>query len=163
MGVLVKAKIVAKDVGNPKLIATLPDNENKLVLGAIIGIARDFKSKVDQRDLKEYWFFTGDFEAVPAEAGKDVTRSGVLYLPTGIQELISNALYDAQGERLTDAVQFAFEVSVVKATNAQGYSWAFEPKMQAAPNDPLAELRALAAPKPAPAIEPPKPEAEKKK
>jgi hypothetical protein len=149
MGVLIKNKIVPKDAGNPKLIANLKDNENKLVLGAIFGIAKDAKTKVDDRTTTEYSFLTGDFSALPADPAGDEVRSGVLYLPDGIRDIVENALFAPDGSRISDSVQFAFEVSVVKANNAQGYSWAFEPKMKASPNDPLAELRKLVA-KPAP-------------
>jgi hypothetical protein len=80
-------------------------------------------------------------------------------MPSGIQETIMSSLFDAEGNRLSSSVRFAFEVAVIRAANPAGYSWVYSPLLAASAHNPLdaikAEVAALAVPKPAPALEAP--------
>lgn len=148
MGTMLKNKVVLKDVGNPKAVTMLPDGQTKLLLGTIIGIASGTVERKAADGLTTFTGLKGSFEAVPANADNDTVQGGVCFLPESFQGPIEDMLADD-----ADSVKFAFEVYAVKADNPQGYSWAMQPLTEAAQNDPLAELRALAPASKAPAIE----------
>src|SRR5665213_4082330 len=95
-----KSKLVPKDLGNPKIVLTLPSGQDKYILGTIIGIASDIFTRTDPQ-MKTYEGLKGSFEGTPADKTKDVVQSGVLYLPSGIHELIADTLktLDANGVR----------------------------------------------------------------
>lgn len=151
--IVVKSKVVAKDAGNPKKIVNLPEGENQMLLGTVIGIADGIKISKAADGMTEHKGLKGQFEVTPADATLDVVRSGVAFLGESFQADIVKLLEAEDGP---DSVSFGFEIYVVKATNAAGYSWAYRPLMAASEADPLAALRnqlikpsapALAAPK----------------
>jgi hypothetical protein len=145
-----KAKLVPKDLGNPKRVTTLPEGQNKVVLGTIIGIASDIFTRTDPQQ-NTYEGLKGSFEGVSSDDTQDIIQSGVLYLPTGMHEMIADVIkqVDDKGERTVASVQFAFEVAAVKASNPQGYSWAIKKLVDETEADPLKELRSIALGNPA--------------
>jgi hypothetical protein len=136
----IKPKLVFKDLGEPAAVKLLPEGQTRLLLGTIVGIADGIKIAKGADGISEFKGLKGTFEGVPADTSKPITKSGVAFLGDAFQADIVALLEDEKGP---DSVSFAYEVWVIRATNAAGYSWALVPKMQAAPNDPLAEMRKL--------------------
>ena len=137
----IKSKIVMKDLGDPRLIATLPENQNKLVLGSIIGSATDIITRTsDQGEVLTG--LRGSFEAMPMDEKKDVVRADTLWLQSSATKMITDVLMDAEGNIASGGVKFGFEVAVVKATNPLGYTWSLQPMIKPAADDPLNTLRA---------------------
>lgn len=132
---------------NPKRFLAEPETVNEMLLGAIVGIANGIKTGNDPQG-NEFVGLKGDFEAQIVGADEE-TRSGVCFMPDAFQGPIINMLSDevnAQGEVTREAeksVAFGFQVYVIRAKNAAGYSWQLRPVTAPAANDPLAELRKL--------------------
>lgn len=151
--VVVKSKIVAKDCGEPKKIVNLPETEKQMLLGTIIGTADGIKISKAADGMTEHKGLRGMFEATPADPEKDIVRSGVAFIGEAFQADIVKMLEDENGP---ESVSFAFEVYVVRATNAAGYSWAYRPLLKAEEADPLAALRSkIASQNAAPLLEAP--------
>lgn len=146
MSTVIKNKLVLKDLGEPAMVKTMEGANAKYVLGTIYGIASAVKRRADKADpTKMHESLAGSFEGVPADPKLDTVSSGTLYLPEGIQNMISTKL---EGENAANSVQFAFEICTVKATNAAGYAWAVTPIIKAEEGDPLDAMRtAIAAQK----------------
>jgi hypothetical protein len=125
----------------PKRIHGLKEDQKELVLGSIVGNATGIFTGTNPVDGSVFKGLKGAFEYTDADPERDVLTSGKMFLPSGIDEMIFNAVEEADG----GSVQFAFEVSVFRADNPQGYSWKYKPLMKAAEVDPLSELRKLAA------------------
>lgn len=150
----IKSKIVFKDLGEPAAVKMLKDGENTLLLGTIMGIARDIKISKAADGMTEFKGLKGEFEAIPADPERAVVRSGVTFLGDAFQSDIVALLEAEDGP---DNVAFGFEVYSVRAKNPAGYSWALKPLLKASAADPLAALRAEIASAKAPAqIEAPK-------
>lgn len=144
---VVKSKLVGKDIGNPKGATMLPNLGDRYLLGTLFGVA----SRITTRTMPNGDTFEGlggTFEGIPADSNIAVVRSGVLYLPTGVFETIASEVEkevtgtDGKVTRETQDVRFGFKVYTEKATNAAGYSWAFEPLVAAGKADMLSSLRA---------------------
>lgn len=122
-----KAKLVIKDLGNPKKVD--PDkhnNANPLFLGVIKGKAFGIKTKVDAKG-EAFEALQGYFIGEPADPSADVVASGMCYLPGGFHEIIVEQLRGAANTE----VQFAYGVYVVPANNPIGYSYLFRPVLAA--------------------------------
>lgn len=141
MELSVKSKITLTDF-NPKRISTLPDTEKVLKLGVLIGRAVDTVERQSPDKSTTFIGIRGDFEAYFAPfvdaSGKTVTpdpwKSGVLFMPETFQDaiiaLISDKVDGKTGEVLeagAEAVNFAYDVAVQRAGNAQGYEWVLRP------------------------------------
>lgn len=147
-------KMSIKTLGaNPKAASVNLEKEKakRVPMVRIMGIARGIKAAVGN-DGDPVFGLTGQFEGVNIETG-ETAQSGVLYLPSGIQELIQDPLESAinAGDK-TAAVQFAVDLYAVSATNKAGYS--FEADNLAAPEreDPFAALRTALEGKKLPAL-----------
>lgn len=149
MAVTIKSKLVFKDLGEPAAVKLLPEGQTKILLGTIVGIADGIKVSKGADGITEFRGLKGTFEGVPADPKRDTVKSGVAFLGDAFQADIIALLDEKDGP---ESVSFAYEVWVVKAPNAAGYSWALAPKMPAAANDPLSEMRKLVTQAPAPAI-----------
>lgn len=111
------------------------DKPKRLCL--IYGVASGFKSGEDNKG--QLWSaITGSFEGVNIETG-DVYRSGKLFLPNGIQEVVEAAL---KGTGDNGSIKFGLELRSVKASNPIGYSYQAVPLVKPSADDPLAEMRA---------------------
>ena len=127
-------KLTVKNGGvNPKKIAVLDEKKTFLPLCKIFGLADGVKQKDDPISGKTFFPLIGRFQAVNCESG-EITRSGVLYLPTGIHET-----YEAAVRKLEegDTLQFAVELRAVRASNPVGYSYEAKDLMPPSSNDPL--------------------------
>lgn len=91
--------------------------------------------------------FTGTFEAVNLQNG-NLFRSGVLYLPKGVSEMLESAVNSANKDDAAGSVDFAFEIRSVKASNPIGYSYEAVPLIKPAEADELEQLREKFLPTP---------------
>lgn len=150
-----KSKVVVKDLCNPKKVSSnMPESVSTVVVGTIYGTCNDINVRASADGLKEFEGLKGTFEAVPADKAIEPTQSSICYLPEFAQPLVRDVVMalDADGNRVNKAVKFGFEVSIERATNPQGYSWALRPIAKPVADDPLDVLRQefaphLAAPK----------------
>ena len=142
-------KLSLKGMGcEPRAAAT---SETPVELATIFGVATKIKMGEDGKG--DVWTaLIGQFEGVNLQTG-EVFQSGKLFLPSGIQELIEEAIGNNEG------VEFAFKILSVKASNPIGYSYQAETLTPPKEKDNLSHLRSLVAPH-TPAIEH-KPEAKK--
>jgi hypothetical protein len=135
------SKLTLKGMGcNPGKVVALPAGE-KCNLARIFGTIQDVKvteSKTIAGNLEVA--FQGNFEGINLETG-EVFRSGRLYLPKGISELMEQNLIKYHKEDAKASVSFAFEIRSVHATNPIGYSYEAQAIQSAQKVDELAELR----------------------
>lgn len=169
-------------------VAAITDAD-KIFLGRVAGIVTGFKETIDEKTGNIQLGLKGSFKAISDKVDEKGVlleiRSGVCYLPGGIQETVETAYKGARGEganeRKNATVAFAVDLYVRRANNAAGYSYEAETLMTPEENDPLAGLfsqaletkalpsKTIAAPKsdvsslPAPAPETPAPEKAAKK
>ena len=130
-------KLSTKNAGiSPKKIHGIPDDEDSLKLCTIVGIADGVKQVEDTVHGKVFYPLTGRFEGINPETGTK-TRSGVLYLPTGIHET-----YEAAVRKLEegDSIRFAIEIRAVRAENPAGYSYEAVDLLPIQEVDPLTEI-----------------------
>ncbi len=131
------AKLSTKNAGiSPKKIHGLDDKLDTLKLCTIVGIADGIKQVEDPVHGKVFYPLTGRFEGINPENGTK-TRSGVLYLPTGIHET-----YEAAVRKLEegDSIRFAIEIRAVRAENPAGYSYEAVDLLPMQEVDPLSEI-----------------------
>lgn len=138
------AKLTVKTLGcNAIMVKTLPPEQTKLALCRIFGKAADTK-EMQTKDPSGvptiHTFFTGVFEGINLQDGT-VLRSGKLFLPKGISEVVESAIKNAQAKDDKASVSFAFEIRSVKATNPIGYSYEAVALKDPAAEDELAEMR----------------------
>lgn len=147
----VVSKIVPKSVGNPKLITTLPeaDPRKEIKLGRIMGLIRGVAVRKDPTGEKIVALgLKGTFRAIPDAATQTefkqtdaATDSGILYLPDYVQDeiialyhdmpsLVNNIVKDSAAPPKAP-ITLAVDVFTIKATNPQGYSWKFQPVLEA--------------------------------
>jgi hypothetical protein len=153
--------ISVKTVGvNPKDIFKLADDVKSMhavkILGRVTGVLTD-----ERPDGTMFDVLTGNFEATNKDG--EVYASGRCFLPIGMDEGIINSI---KGKENAPEIQFAVSIDVIRANNAQNYSYSMETLFEeerTPETDPLHALRvkvaaapALAAPKketPAPVTE----------
>lgn len=129
-----------------KLTTTVIDSENlrktveagkRILICTIYGYASAIKMVKDRIRDEYYHALAGDFEATYEHDGKR-TRSGVLYLPGGVHELVEKSLKELTEE---GQVAFAFQLFATKADNPQGYTWLAKSLIKPEEADPMDELR----------------------
>ena len=139
--VAIKSKVVpGKDLGNPKAVTMLPEGQNRMTMGILMGRATNIISRTMPTG-EIYEGLSGSFEATPENKDLPITRSGICYLPAGFFELVKDPLLTAQKENADATLDFVFKVEAVKAGNPAGYEWAYTPLMAQTTADPLAHLR----------------------
>lgn len=139
----IKSKITMALLGNPKVAAGFTAGDGKRhFLARIKGFATGQVQKLSD-DGEVLMGLKGTFRAERPDGSS--LQSGVLYLPGGIQESVSEAIPDDQGR-----VQFAYDIFTEAATNKAGYSYVAVPVFKPATEDAFAsfgDLPALPAPK----------------
>ena len=127
-GTVQKAKLVIKDIGNPKKGADTDTYSatKPYILGVIKGKAFGTKIKVDPKG-EAFEALVGFFVGEPADPNVDMVAAGMCYLPGGFHEMIVEQL---RGRANTE-VQFAYEVATVPDSNPIGYSYRFRPILSA--------------------------------
>lgn len=131
-------KITMASIGcKPALVNMLKEGEgNELALARIYGTLDEVRYQDDKDKGQIYTYFVGSFEAVNMQDG-DVYKSGKLFLPKGISELVEGECK----KNPNTAIQFAFEVRSIKANNPAKYSYKVLPLVSPEKSDALAQLR----------------------
>lgn len=137
------SKITIASIGcNPGAVKTLKpeelSKEGDLPLARLYGkLAKVKYEESKEKDGNMYAAFLGNFEAVNMQTG-EVFKSGKMYLPKGISELVENGVKNApEGSQ----VGFAFEVRSQKANNPIGYSYRVLALKSPEATDELKDLR----------------------
>lgn len=134
-------KITVSAIGcKPGLVQTLPEGENELPLARLYGKLNEVRTQTDKDKGVTYTFFVGSFEAINMQDG-EVYRSGKMFLPKGISELVEAAV----NKNPNAAIGFAFELRAVKANNPAKYSYKVLALVNPEAVDELAQLRATVA------------------
>lgn len=135
------SKLTIKTLGcNPSMVKTLPDGENKLAICRLYGKVQDVKYQENKDKGEVYTFFAGTFEGINMQNG-EVLRSGKLFLPKGISEVVESEVKNLRAKDDKASVSFAFEIRAVKATNPIGYSYEAAALKKPEAEDELSELR----------------------
>lgn len=135
-----RTKLVLKDLGEPAIIKTLPETVARHMLGTLAGIATGFVERKSPDGQDKFEGLAGQFRSVPSDPTKDELESGVLFIPDAFHTMIATPLRSMLATDPNANLRFAFEVSVIRAKNAAGYSWDFLPKIEASAANPLDEL-----------------------
>ena len=127
----------------PQQLLAQPENVNAMVLGVVYGAVTDDKKMTSA---------TG--EVMQGLAGKFVYRSTN---PEIAPDCAAYVFWPASGF-LTDVfahlrapaydgapIEFAYEISVLRAANPAGYTWGYRPLIETAEGDPLEKLEAKIA------------------
>jgi hypothetical protein len=114
------AKITPRDFANiAKQVKNKEWKEGRFILGFLYGVISKVKFSTDMLgDEKE--MLIGEFRGYDAEC-KAKFRSDKMMLWHAVRELLSDTLASA-GKN--DPVQFAWELGIVRSSNALGWSWA---------------------------------------
>lgn len=112
---------------NPSKVKTLAADSlelqnGELPIARLYGKLTDVRYQDDKAKGQVYTYFVGTFEGINMETG-EVMRSGKLFLPRGISELVEDATKKARAIDEKASISFAFEVRSIKATNPIGYSY----------------------------------------
>lgn len=136
------SKLTTKVLGcKPDMVKTLPDGQNKLAIARLYGKALAVKIQINKDVPGEDWtYFAGTFEGINLQDGT-VLRSGKLFLPKGVSEVVEQEINRATKTDPNAEVAFAFEIRAVKATNKAGYSYEAAALKSPAAEDALAEMR----------------------
>jgi hypothetical protein len=135
-GVSIISKMSVKGLGcNPKKV---DDTNTPLALCQIFGKADGIKVG-EGRDGRVWQCLTGNFAGINLVNGEEY-RSGKLFLPAGIQEVVENAV-KSLGEGSDVTVRFGLQISAVVASNPIGYSYQARNLMPMATGDELSDLR----------------------
>jgi hypothetical protein len=137
------SKITMATIGcNPGAVKSAkPDEltkEGDLALARLYGKLSKAKLEDDVAKGQQYLAFIGNFEAVNMQTG-EVFKSGKMYLPKGISELVEQGI---KGAPEGSQIGFAFEIRSQKANNPIGYSYRVLALKSPEATDELAELRA---------------------
>jgi hypothetical protein len=136
-----RTKIVTKDLGDPSIIKTMPDDVKKHMLGTIVGIVTGFCERGNPKDPTEkFEGLVGNFRSIPVDEKREELESGVCFLPDAFHNMIATPFRKMQETDKNAQLRFAFEISAIRANNAAGYSWEFKPKIEAEGGNPLDEL-----------------------
>jgi hypothetical protein len=135
-----RTKLVLKDLGEPAIIKTLPENIRTVLLGTLGGIANGLVERKSPDGLEKFEGLAGSFRSIPADPERDELESGVLFIPDAFHNLIAAPLREMLSKDPNSNLRFVFEINVIRANNPAGYSWEFKPKIEASAVNPLDEL-----------------------
>lgn len=125
----------------PAMVKTLkPEDGSKIAIARLYGKAAKVGYQEDKVNGVTHTFFAGNFEGINLQDGT-VLRSGKMFLPKGISEVVENAIKTAQAKDDKASISFAFEIRAVKATNPAGYSYEASALKSPEAEDELAEMR----------------------
>lgn len=126
----------------------LPKDVSAQILCRIFGTAQGLKHGEDKNSGNVWTALQGSFEGVNAQDGTEefgkILRSGKLFLPAGIQDVIEGAVREIENTKTgaeTPNVVFGLEIRSVKASNRIGYSYEARSLMPVTQQDALAQLR----------------------
>ena len=132
----IKSRLVpAKDFG-----AIVMDGVERLPLGLIYGkVSRLVKRNTPTGE--SYGGFGGAFEIAPYNEKMPMAQSSILFLPDEIAALLLRPFAEMQKENPNTMLVFRFEVTAVKANNAQGYALEYRPLGSFMQADALSDVR----------------------
>lgn len=131
---------------DPSAVKKMDGDGAECPLARIYGTLDDVREQFDKNAGVSYTYFAGSFEAINMQDG-DVYKSGKLFLPKGISELVESTIQqikkDLPADKKTDSValDFAFEVRSIKAKNPAGYTYKVYPLVSPERSDRLKQLR----------------------
>jgi hypothetical protein len=133
------SKITVKTVGARP--AKAAESKAREMLMRVYGVASGLKisRNVNERTGEKDVALKGDFRARNLETG-ELYSSGILYLPSGIHDLIQAPLDVAQANNESAEVTFALDVFSQPATNASGFGYGAIVLGEPAENDAVARL-----------------------
>lgn len=138
-----RTKIVTKDLGDPSVIKLQPENVKKLMLGTIVGIVTGFCERGNPKDPSEkFEGLVGNFRSIPVDEKREELESGVCFLPDAFHNMLSVPFKKMLETDKNATLEFAFEISAIRATNPQGYSWEFRPKSEPVSGNPIDQMLA---------------------
>src|SRR5271154_5375006 len=111
----IKSKLVLKDLGNPKRIASEPETTRSITLGSIYGQVWGTEDKTAPTG-EVFVGFKGAFQGVPLDPAQPIIMSDTMYLPPGPYGLLMERVKTLEPG---DTVEFAMDVEVHRATNPQ--------------------------------------------
>jgi hypothetical protein len=117
-----------------------PEAVKNLKVATIYGKVGGFKKVEDKLTGNVHFPVTGNFVGINHINENKEFASGLLYLPAGIHDQLLDAAKKLLDE--SDAIDFALEISAVRAGNAAGYSYEARPLVKPRGVDPLESLRA---------------------
>lgn len=129
------------------IVLGLPEGENKIAIARFYGKVSDVKQQLNKDTGEIYTFLAGNFEGVNMQTGL-VLRSGKLYLPKGVMEVMETAvagLKAADSNSKGSSISFGFEIRAIRATNKAGYSYEAAALKKPEEEDELQAIRALVA------------------
>jgi hypothetical protein len=131
------SKMAVKSIGCDPM--KRPDDGKPLPLCVFFGKADGIKEG-EGRDGRMWSALTGSFAGVNLVTG-DEYRSGKLFLPSGIHEIVENAVKSIKPDDTEAYVKFALQIAVIKAANPIGYSYQATKLIDVAEGDELSEIR----------------------
>jgi len=121
-------KITIKDCGaNPKeVFSSAYDNVGRHMLIRVYGVATSTGirklTNSNTGEISSYENIRGDFRAINLQSGQKF-KSAVLYLPSGIHEMISEPLDSAKRNGERAEIQFGLDLFSKRADNVAGYGY----------------------------------------
>jgi hypothetical protein len=124
-----RTKITFGDFGLPAgALQNAGETARSVVMGTIFGWADNFVQRKSPDGLQEYEGLSGEFRLVPSDTKREELESGVLFMPDAFHNLLANALRElGKSGDPNSKLQFALEVSAIRAKNPAGYSWEVQP------------------------------------
>lgn len=126
----------------------LPQGGTSKVLCRIYGMGKGLKHGEDKTTGNLWTALQGEFEGVNTEQGNEdfgkTVRSGKLFLPAGIQDMIEGAIREIENSKdgaTEPNVMFGLEIRSVKAANRIGYSYEAKNLLPPKQQDPLGSMR----------------------
>lgn len=107
------------------IVLGLPAGDDKIAIARFYGKVSDVKTQTNNDTGEVYTFLQGNFEGVNMQTGL-VLRSGKLYLPKGVMEVMEAAVAALKADESANkkaSISFGFEIRAIKATNKAGYSY----------------------------------------
>lgn len=136
------SKISTATMGCKPEIVKGKENGTKAPMYRVFGRATGIKEAKDMNGEAIYGL-TGAFEAENLVTNAKA-RSGVLYLPPGIHEMILGPLDDLLARKDENAmIEFGYDIYTVAASNKSGYTYQAEDLFPQRRVDPFAEMKAL--------------------
>jgi hypothetical protein len=144
-----RTKLTLKDLGEGAMVKAMTAEQlkasgNKCIIGYLVGRARGFVDRTDEKTAEKFEGLLGAFRMVPSDTSREQLESGVLFIPDAFHNLVGDRLREVRKTDENATVEFAFEVSSIPAKNPAGYSWNFQPAMEFTGKNPLDELAAKA-------------------
>lgn len=137
----VLTKITLKDLNNFKpgaLKAKCAESDSPVFVGRIVGSVR--AQFVKASPYGEAIGFKGNFVGYGIDG--EQSRAVVCYLPSPVDQMLSDQINDLQGaaERLENPVDFALDVFATADKGETGYKYICKPLLDTAVSDPIANL-----------------------